>query len=272
MKNKRNKVASLLKFGIFSLSLLFWNCDQDQIIPQKKSFNVEKININEFNKNSKLKSILTKFNNKQYLNKRSQVINEANNFTLLTDNILKVRTETTIVYTFKIETPTVLSSEFENFVIVQTNNNTFNYYIYRYQLDIQNSNIEFPYIINKQKIENINIDNLQNYLGKESLQAMTCYVVEGIVSPRDFSVTYVLVEVSCGGSTGGVASVDTPPTNYSSTNTTNGSETTNNTDSSSYGGSSSSSGSPTGIISPELTALKIKYRIKTCLPIIEQAS
>ena len=61
------------------------------------------------------------------------ITNKDNTFTILTDDILQISTDSTDVYTFRIETPTKSESDFENFVIHKSSDESISYYIYSYK-------------------------------------------------------------------------------------------------------------------------------------------
>ena len=87
----------------------------------------------QFDFNKTIKSNPSKKQGKQTTSALADPIKSKDNrFTILTDEILEVSTDTTKVYTFRIETPTDTLSKFENFVIHKWSNNKIEYYIYKY--------------------------------------------------------------------------------------------------------------------------------------------
>jgi len=171
---------------------------------------------------------------------------------------LKLTTDSTEVYTFKVERAITIDSQFENFVIEKENDSVFNYLIYKYELDNSKLESEFPYKVFKEELTNeqINIEDFQGFINKQNDQETSCYIVGNTASPRDFSYTYFLIEVSCGGSlNGGTTSGTSNPSGSSNTtNTTSGNPN--------FG---SGGGSPTGILPVGMTVTKLKIFIKNCL-------
>ncbi len=86
-----------------------------------------------------------------------------NTFTILTDEILQVSTDSTDVYTFRIEIPTKPESDFENFVIHKNSNGSIAYYIYSYK----NYSDDFTALnVSRKKVneDQINISDFDDYL------------------------------------------------------------------------------------------------------------
>ncbi len=146
------------------ISILLINCEKDDsynqdtnIISQtqEKGYTVKKITLNEvkqsslvkqaidnieqqldYNKLNKTKSTKTEQQNNtstSAIASNTPIKSKDNTFTILTDEILQVSTDSTDVYTFRIETPTKPESDFENFVIHKNSDESIAYYIYRYE-------------------------------------------------------------------------------------------------------------------------------------------
>jgi hypothetical protein len=133
MKIKKNKLLNLLKLGILFLGItvLLQNCeiDNDEVIETKVSksldFKMERVTfktIEEENSLSKPLSLLDK-----HLDKKKKTSNFSrksavhNDFTILTNDVIKIEKDSIITYTFQVKQNKNLSG-FQNFVIQQENN------------------------------------------------------------------------------------------------------------------------------------------------------
>ena len=153
------------------MALLITTCERDTIefsdsnsTPQAetKGFVIKSVTINEVKENALIKESLDVIDSQFDFNKTIKsnpskkqgkqttsaladpIKSKDNRFTILTDEILEVSTDTTKVYTFRIETPTDTLSKFENFVIHKWSNNKIEYYIYKYNyLDKNQSFLRF---------------------------------------------------------------------------------------------------------------------------------
>lgn len=128
---------------LFGISLLLVNCQKDDdfqdrhALPLKGNISAKRVTLNEIKKNELLKQSISKIE-KQFdynkINSGNARINATDNsFVILTDEIIEVATDTTIAYTFKIETPTNPESSFENFVITRLRDTDYQFHIYRYE-------------------------------------------------------------------------------------------------------------------------------------------
>lgn len=97
----------------------------------------------------------------------SRVDTNDGSFTILTDEIVELSTDSTTTYTFRIETPTVETSTFENFVIDVPNDSLIKFYIYKYQHD-DTIEGDFKYNINYLEVDEniVNISDFANYLSR----------------------------------------------------------------------------------------------------------
>jgi hypothetical protein len=159
---KKNRLKNYLKLGVllFGVSLLLTTCEREDTdfiahSPSEqsvekgytvKSVSLEAVKENELIKNSleviasqfdfnKVSETPTSKNNGSYTTSAlaDPIKSKDNSFTILTDEILEVSTDSTKVYTFRIETPTKAESYFENFVIHKKSNDSIDYFIYRYK-------------------------------------------------------------------------------------------------------------------------------------------
>lgn len=104
-----------------------FNCQKDDDFEESNNFQTKnnviakRVTLNEIKKNSHLRQSLQKIENQfDYIkkNKINSKINSVDNaFTILTDEIILINTDSTEAYTFRIEIPTHPNSAFENFVI-----------------------------------------------------------------------------------------------------------------------------------------------------------
>jgi len=173
---KTNKLKNYIKLGIilFSISLLLTNCQNDiddrndiqknEIIIKRVTF--EELSSKENIQNS-LKSISKKldFNKVQSANKN--INSNDNSFVILTDEILETTKNSLTNYSFRIQTPTDINSEFENFVIQQKDSTHYEFYLYKYELET-NSDEDFPYLISRTLINDsqINLENFSDLIKK----------------------------------------------------------------------------------------------------------
>ena len=133
----KQKTKMCLKLGIlfFGISLCVVNCQQDDLISNyqlKKSeteITVKKLSLIDLQQKQKLQKPLQKLAKVFDINKNkassyktkgnynARVDANDGSFTILTDEIVQVTTDSTETYSFLIETPTVATSEFENFIL-----------------------------------------------------------------------------------------------------------------------------------------------------------
>ena len=170
--NKRKQIY--LKFGIllFGISLILTNCHYDEIDLQQNESNqsdlkFNRITLTELNSKSNIKEKLKNLSKSFDVNKNNKVDANDGSFTILTDDIIQILTDSTETYSFLIETPVDSTSIFENFIIDIKDNQTFDFYIYKYQVD-ENNMDEFPYIFTRQNISQsqIDINDFSTYFNK----------------------------------------------------------------------------------------------------------
>lgn len=138
MKHKILKPLILL----FSVFLIFTNCQKDDDfkdteISTKSNIKLNKLTLKDLQQKDNLQQSLKKLSksfdvNKSKANKDgsfSKIDADDGSFTILTDKILQVTTDSTETYSFQIETPTLETSEFENFII-DVKNDSISYLLY----------------------------------------------------------------------------------------------------------------------------------------------
>lgn len=111
---------------------------------------------------------------------------------------MELTTDSTATYSFRIETPTDSSSDFENFVIdIKEEQNL--YFIAKYKYNNLNDD-NIPFIVTVQFVseEQVNIGDFQEYIVPE-MDDGECYMLMFIQSPRDFSWGWEWVPIECGG-------------------------------------------------------------------------
>ncbi|NLP59349.1 hypothetical protein [Lutibacter sp. B1] len=255
------KMKNYLIFGIL-ISLI--SCQQND------EFN---INENSFNQNKYISKKITLQEIKQNNNLAPFIKNIKSNdnlsFTILTDEIIQIVTDSTEVYTFRLENPTVPDSDFENFVIEKVNSNDYVYYLYRYKKVDINENNQMSYLFSKQIID---VDNSQIYqegFKKDYWASIDCWVYLSYDS--NGILTIEILECGGGGGGDGGGENDTTggetDTTGGETDTTGGESWDSTGDDITGGGSSPSTGegttssgsttSPVGVI-PSPTAVMLE--------------
>lgn len=163
---------------------MFFTCQKDDTfteepitteIQTKNSLQVKKVSLNDVKQHTLIKKYLDKIEkqfdyNKTNTSKKSKststsavaINSKDNTFTILTDEIIEVSTDSTKVYTFRIETPTKAESDFENFVIHKKSNDSIEYYIYRYK---KNDEQNDAYSFSREQVssDQINKADFQDY-------------------------------------------------------------------------------------------------------------
>lgn len=161
-------------------NVLLFTCQKDDFENQGQNesqnigHKVKGISLNEFQQNSKLQKPLKKIskffdikktksknkasNSNSNIDSNSKIDANNGSFTILTDQIIEVTTDSTATYSFLIENPTDFTSEFENFVIEIKHDSLINYYILRYNLKNE-LNDEFPYDITLEVLDESIIDS-----------------------------------------------------------------------------------------------------------------
>lgn len=173
----KKTITILLLLAVFGTLLV--NCEKEQVIIDDNSqLNVEaevkfkKVTIDYLQQKEvlgeKLEVISSAFDiEKNDFKKKSGITANDDSFTVLTDEILEILTDSTEAYSFKIQTPTDINSAFENFVIEKIDDD-YRYWIYRYtkEEEINDDNETFPYTFKRQAVneEQINTNSFKNFL------------------------------------------------------------------------------------------------------------
>ena len=169
---KRQKITNYLKTGIllFGVSLMLWNCQKnneinelyDVSVNKKLDYTLEKIGYSKLITDQEIKKALPKikqrFSEGKKQNRQSKKTPQiSENFTIITDSIHKIITKDVITWAFKIETPVLKNSDFENF-LVKKYNEKFSYFLVSYKKDLETKYKKATlYLISK---ESLNLDNL----------------------------------------------------------------------------------------------------------------
>jgi hypothetical protein len=160
MKKKRPQNYLKLVMLVIGVSLLLTTCEREDTdfiayFPSEQSiekgYTVKSVNLETVKENELVQESLELISSQFDFNKASKtppsknngayttsaladpIKSKDNSFTILTDEILEVSTDSTKVYTFRIETSTKPDSYFENFVIHKKSNDSIDYFIYRYK-------------------------------------------------------------------------------------------------------------------------------------------
>ncbi|AZJ33448.1 hypothetical protein SAMN05444344_0757 [Tenacibaculum mesophilum] len=141
MEQRNKQIANLLKLGVFlfGISLLLWNCEKDEIIPNTHTDNTTKpytlatLNYKELTHDAEFSKSLKKIEkNLSTKNVSSKGSTGKKRLSILTNQIAKIKTKTTISWTFKLENTLKEASVFEN-LLVRKYNNEFSYFLVSYQ-------------------------------------------------------------------------------------------------------------------------------------------
>lgn len=248
MKNKILKPLVLF----FSITLLFVNCQKDDDfkdlkIDSKSSFKFNNLSLKDLQQKKNLQQSLNKISknfdvNKSKSNKgdsSSRLDAEDGSFTILTEEIYEVTTDSSVTYSFKIETPILQTSSFENFILEIKNDTVINYYISSYQLISNPQEEDFPYTISFLPVDEnlINIENLNTQLNNRILSVFSGGCTYLFETTDDCACNggsaLILLDSWCGGG-GGSASSGTGNSGTSSSGGGGGS-TGNNTTTNNFG-------------------------------------
>tara|TARA_R110002096_G_C14465534_1_gene712663 strand:+ start:131 stop:1027 length:897 start_codon:yes stop_codon:yes gene_type:complete len=172
MKTKKNKLTKIFKIGIllFGISMLLWNCENnneinelyDVSVNKKLDYTLDKIGYSKLITDQEIKKALPKikqrFSEGKKQNRQSKKTPQiSEHFTIITDSIYKIITKDVITWSFKIETPVLKNSDFENF-LVKKHNEEFSYFLVSYKKDLETKYKKATlYPISK---ESLNLDNL----------------------------------------------------------------------------------------------------------------
>ncbi|WP_299669679.1 hypothetical protein [uncultured Polaribacter sp.] len=154
------------------LLVTIFSCQNDDITEENINISTnnrviaKRVNFNDIKQNEKLKKSLAKIEKRLNYFKKTKVFSkiESNNnsFSILTDEIIQIKTDDTEAYTFRIETPTYSDSAFENFVIEKYNDNDYMFFIYRYKKLKTKENAVITYSMSKELV-NSNQINLGDF-------------------------------------------------------------------------------------------------------------
>ncbi|PCI11700.1 MAG: hypothetical protein COB73_01595 [Flavobacteriaceae bacterium] len=175
---------------LICLSFFLFNCDTGEVIEEVSVIENEEIYLEESNTPSDLlaqRISLEQLQQNQDLSKTIESISnlfDINNtkkedrnyervdatdgsFVILTEEILQVSTDSTTVYTFKIETPTDPSSSFENFAIDISNDSIIRFYIYKYFYN-ETSEDDFKYTYSYSEVDEniVDITSFDGFLSR----------------------------------------------------------------------------------------------------------
>lgn len=135
----REKVKQLIKLILLVFFISSCSRDDYKVSNSKYQYGklvIENVSIKDLNNNPLVKQsimkIQTQFDFYNKIEKEQRSFSE-NEITVLTDNIVKVKTDHTETYAFQIEPKTDNNSAFENLVIDVIEEDVYEYYIYRYQ-------------------------------------------------------------------------------------------------------------------------------------------
>jgi hypothetical protein len=210
--NKLTKIGIL----ILGISLFFFSsCEKDDTFDenistiQKNNVIAKRVTLNEIKENQTLKQSIDKIEKQfDYIkkdNEFSKINSTDKSFSILTDEILQVSTDSTEAYTFRIETPTHSDSAFENFIIEKRNDNDYEFYIYRYKRLELEDNIEITHSMSKELVstDQINLGAFQNILNTRMYYDEVSGCLFDITYNDDCSCEYAQVLWCEGGSGGG---------------------------------------------------------------------
>lgn len=139
MKNKRNKIVDFFKIGVilFSVSLLLWNCEKDEILLQEQIKEIEGkyINLLELQTtNKEVSSKIEKFVNENNRSSKS-IINTNYGFSINTSKILQIEENDYISFTFEAYKEVINEKDLYNFVLVKHIDGSFNQYLLSYPIN-----------------------------------------------------------------------------------------------------------------------------------------
>lgn len=173
----KNRKTNFIKLGIllFGISILFWNCTQEELNQPEKiteskklEYSVENINYEDLKTDldfqNSLKIIESKIANKKHkhhntFHKSTTQVSE--DLSILIEQVNKVETnDSTITWTFETEHPVLEDSDFENFVVKKVNE-VFYYYLISYQINSELVEDAFQNIKSyRVREEYLSLDNL----------------------------------------------------------------------------------------------------------------
>ncbi|WP_298779567.1 hypothetical protein [uncultured Polaribacter sp.] len=168
MKNKKINFIKL-RILFFGISLLLWNCNNEESEVTIKNSEQNSTFQMSFEKNLNLTEDIIIYDLKIPIqktslqkNKRTAFSKTKNNFEVITNSVSKIKTENYQAFTFPVKNS---SSEFDlqNFVAIKNNDGTIEYLLINYIKNIT-KNSHFPYHIKYEKL-----DSNLNYLDEKYL-------------------------------------------------------------------------------------------------------
>ncbi|MDE0536959.1 hypothetical protein OU788_12160, partial [Tenacibaculum sp. L6] len=93
MKNRRNKIVNLFKVGIllFGVSLLLWNCEQEDVLEtEKKEFVIKEHSLEDLKINTKFTSTLKLLESRKVASSKNVNSTDIYNFTIVPNKIKEV--------------------------------------------------------------------------------------------------------------------------------------------------------------------------------------
>ena len=184
----KQKTKMCLKLGIlfFGISLCVVNCQQDDLTVNESLENnslqninkskLKRISFDQFKEKANPKAITFIESGIDDLKSTSKSNNKTiysldNSFSLSTDEIIEVTTDSTVSYTFNIINKLYDSHDFERFVI-QERNQQYYFYIFGFTLDEESNDIDLPY-----SIEFLNISSELVDINEFSDFLMSAYII-----------------------------------------------------------------------------------------------
>ncbi|WP_298556222.1 hypothetical protein [uncultured Algibacter sp.] len=240
------------------VALSFTNCNDEVIVNENNQLNksnntlqISKVTLDEIQQDSKLQSALNKIKEQFDYNKKSNLSLKTsdNSISILTDEIIHVKTDSTEAFTFRIDKLTHPKSSFENFIIEKRNDDEYRFFIYRYSQSKQKHKGENIYNLSRDLVENANITIVtpNNNASKYMYDEVTDCLYWSYTS-SDCSCEITEIDTCGGGSIGGGSGGSTSGTGSS----TSGGGTSSGGSSS---GTSNGSRSTVGLLTPSETAV-----------------
>jgi len=157
------------------ITLLLTNCEKEEFNEstvnnqqERSKVNIKRVDLAYLQQkeklNKKIQKIVNALDVTKKNNQKSSITTNDGSFTILTNEILEVTTDSTETYTFRIETPTDGASSFENFVIEKIKDD-YSYWIYRF-IELTEDGVDYSYSVNRQPVDEnqINLGDFSNIL------------------------------------------------------------------------------------------------------------
>lgn len=166
-----------LRIFLLGFSVLLTNCfkeippdtiEQSGIVVKRVNFQELKQKRNLYNKIEQIDKV---FDFRKRDSQLKEIKSTNDSFTILTNEILQVNTDSTEAFTFRVETPTHSNSAFENFVIEKRNDGNYSFYIYRYVRVEYGKLFKNNYSIYKEQVneEQIVSEDFQSLIDKTTI-------------------------------------------------------------------------------------------------------